>query len=371
MITDSKRLMVLFALVVVASGCAGNSTNTDTETSISPISVNSFSAIPNPVPSGQTANINMELENTGDADAESLAVRLFGPTFGESGDRVWKSATSNVDMSRVGPRTKFIEDLRAPSESNPSIPKQVRWSLTAPSLAQSREINYNFYADIFYQYETTASTDFKLVSGQRFRDQGMTQTDADTENSDGPIQIDIRGTTPKIYYEGESIESEICITVTNEGSGKAFTGGAVTGTERKYNMNEANENTVELSIQDVGNVQFEPVESGDTVKLVGGNEGFKCYEMTASGLTNSEQNINTQITAEYNYVKETQTSVTVEGRRGSGTGDEETNPSDDETDYSWSDEAPASVKNNEDAQSYCTDSSQPDDLRDEYCEPNP
>jgi hypothetical protein len=316
---NSKELIALIALVLVASGCGSNGGNTETEASTSPISVNSFSGIPSSVPSGQTVNINMELENTGDADAENIAVKLFGPTFGTNGDRVWKSATSDDDLSRVGPRTRSIEELRAPSESTPAIPKQVRWSLTSPSLAQSREIDYNFYADIFYQYKTTASTDFKLVSGERFREQGMTQTDADTENSDGPVQIDIRGTTPKIYYEGDAIESEICITLTNSGSGKVFTEGAVTGEDRKYNMNEANENTVELSIQDVGNVEFDPVESGDTVKLVGGNEGFKCYTMTADGLTNSEQNINTQITADYNYVKETQTTVTVEGRRGSGT----------------------------------------------------
>jgi hypothetical protein len=86
--------------------------------------------------------------------------------------------------------------------------------------------------------------------------------------------------------------------------------------------------------------------------------------MEASGLTNSEQNINTQITASYNYQKETSTSVSVEGRR-------DRNVEEESGDYSWEDGTPTSVKNGNDPQSYCTDESQPDDLRNDYCEPNP
>jgi hypothetical protein len=314
MLGNSKQLAALLIIAIAASGCQ---TENDTSASTSPVKVNNFDAVPDPAPAGQTVNFHLELENTGDVDAEDVAARIFGPSFGSEGERVWTPSNGNEDLSKKGPRTDSLPNaLRAPTEDNPSIPKQLRWSFTAPSLGENREIDYNFYAKFFYSYSTTGETEFKLVSDERRREQGYSQGEADIENTDGPVQLDIRGTTPKVYYEdSEEKLSEICITVKNSGSGQVFTGGKVTGSPREYNMKEADEGTVELSIQDVGEVSFNPTtDTGGKVELVG-DTGYKCYEMDAGSLQTEEKNINTQVTASYNYVEEDSTSVTVEGRR--------------------------------------------------------
>lgn len=332
---QTKQLGILVLIAIAASGCASTTTQTDTSSSTGVLSVNSFEASPDPASADRRVNINMELENTGDADAERVAARIFGPTFSRSGsadDQAWRDSSGGTVS--VGERTVFFDSLRAPSENVPAVPKSKSISLTAPDLGQGREIDYGFNAKIFYQYETTGSTDFQLVSGERFQSEGLERTATTVDASSGPISLDIRGTTPKIFYPEENdgtVESEICIRVTNEGSGTPFRGGTSglgTGSDsRIYSQNSDagyEENTVRLEIDDVANVDFDLQgdESGNSadIELVGGEEGFQCFDMTAENLAGSdEQNVNTQITAEYNYVKETTTSVTVEGRRGGGT----------------------------------------------------
>jgi hypothetical protein len=279
----------------------------------------------------------MELENSGDADAERVAARIFGPTFSEPGNAdsgAWRD--SDGGTVSVGERTVFFNSLRAPSENVPSVPKSKSISLTAPDLSQGREVEDEFISKIFYQYETNGNTDFQLVSGERFQNEDLERTAATVDSSSGPISLDIRGTTPIVFYPEENdgtVEEQICVRAINEGSGTPFLGGTDglgTGSDsRIYSQNSDagyEENMVRLSIDDVANVDFDlqGEESGNAaeIRLIDGEEGFQCFDMTAENLAGSdEQNVNTQITAEYNYVKETSTSVTVEGRRGGGSDD--------------------------------------------------
>jgi len=356
------RLVLLIILTVAASGCASTTQNTDSTSGTGPISINSFEGVPNPASADRTTSVNLELENTGDADATTVAARLFGPTFASSNtdELAWRD--SNGGDIKAEERTMSFGTLTAPGENTPSIPKRKSVQFTAPALGQGREVHYNFKASVFYQYETTASTDFKLVSGTRFQEEGLERTEATLESSTGPVDLEIRGTTPKIFYRDDNtqgVESEVCIRVTNDGSGSTFLNsetGEDDDSSRIYDVEEEDKNKVELTIQDVANVKFDakntPNEkvNTETVELVGGNEGFQCFDMTARNLGGTdEQNINTQITANYGYTKETETTVTVEGRRGlENTPDETT----DDTDSSNEDE---SESDNENQDSSSTD----------------
>ncbi|MFB6159223.1 MAG: hypothetical protein ABEJ95_06235 [Candidatus Nanohalobium sp.] len=300
---ESRRTLVLLAVVVLASGCASSGGNQNTESSI--ISVNTFDAPQGTVPAGQTINLNMELENTGDSEVRNVAARIFGPAW------------LNTKYSK-SERTKSFGTLYPETDSRPGMPKMETWSLNAPDIGENREVDYTIFSKIFYSYSASTTTDFKLVSSERFRDQGYTRTDASLETMSGPIQLDIRGTTPKIYYKEDSntIESEICIVATNSGSGTAFTSGEMNG--REYELSQANKDTIRLSIDARGGVNFEATgdKSGNTVNvpLVSGEEGYQCFTMSTGSLNNDETNVNVQVTAEYNYVKEDQTTTTVEGR---------------------------------------------------------
>lgn len=304
--TDSKRIIAIMALTILASGCADTTQTESTGNSV--ISVNNFEALPDPVPAGQQFSINMELKNSGDSDAENVQARLFGPSF--------------INSQDAEGRTENLSTLRTASDDNPAIPRTTTWNFDAPDIGENREVDYNIYSKIFYGYETRGSTDFRLVSQDRLAEQGYSQSEPTLDQTDAPIDLEIRGTTPKIFYEedrnsGEPIESEICVVVRNEGTGQAFLGGYNDGL---YDVDNSDEDTVELTIENIDTIRFEAENDGDNsvnVDLINGEEGYQCFTMIAdaSTLSNSETSINTRITAEYNYVEETETTVTVEGRR--------------------------------------------------------
>ncbi len=378
---SSRNMLVLVSIAVLASACQAGGGTTDTGTSV--ISSNEFEIIPNPASSARTVNFNMELENTGDSDAERVVSRLFGPTFGD-GARTWKDSTGN--SVSIGERTMSFGTLRAAGDNTPAIPKAKSISLTAPSLSQNREVNYNFYSQIFYKYESQASTDFSIVSYDRFQEQDLSRSSASLDSGSGPIQLDIRGTTPKIFYEEDTssageINSQVCIRVINEGEGTPFIN-ADASAPRYYNVQDRDENKVRLNIQDVGNVEFEAQgeQSGNTVtvELVSGTEGFQCYNMEANVDPQTQrQTINTQITANYGYKKENSAEVTVEGRRGTGGGTTQPSSPDSNEDRSgewrWKDRSDVPQRYlslydavaDQDPNGYCSDPTA--DNRDAFC----
>ncbi|QGA80798.1 hypothetical protein [Candidatus Nanohalobium constans] len=312
---NTKQLIILFTIAVAASGCANTTpSNTDSQSTTTFIDVNTFEAIPNPVPSGEQITLDMELENTGDAEAEDVAARIFGPSV--------------INQKSAGERTKSLGNLR--SSSDTSFPGRTSWSINTNQLSSNREVNYDINANIFYGYETRADTEFKFVSRERFREQDYSRGEATIENSEAPIEIGIRGTTPITFDSNEGNPSEqVCITVENTGSGQAFTDGD-NAESREYNLNDAEKDTVELVIDEIAGMEMEPEENTDVennarngeearvdVNLIEGTEGWQCFTLRPEeSLQNSETDVNTLITAEYNYKEETSTSATVEGRRG-------------------------------------------------------
>lgn len=318
---NNKLLLGLFAAILITSGCM--ETSSDSEATTTPVSVNDFSITPNPAPGNQTVNIQMELENAGGQEVSNVTATLFGPTFAssESQQRTWRTSDGGGVDSEY--RTMTFGTLTPASDTSPAVPSRDTVTFTSPSLEEGRINNYNFNSRIQYTTETTADTEIQVMSDERYQETETSQTSPSVENSDGPIQIGVQGTTPHVFYDVGTADEEMCFTVINEGEGMPFlvTGNdGVSQDDSGYDVTESAEDKVRLTVEDVGNVNFESQETGENsanVELIG-NEGYHCYDMELSGLgqiTDLEQTTDIPIDVQYGYQEETSTSITVEGRR--------------------------------------------------------
>ncbi len=365
---NTKLLMVLVGAVLITSGCMEGG---ESEASSAALAVNDFSITPNPSPGGQQATVQMQLENAGDAVATDVRADLFGPTISDDA-RTWTAPQGT---------TMEFNDLQPATENQPAIPQQDSLTFETPNLEQGRDLPYDFNAQIFYGYETTASTSLQVMSQERYQETGTSQTQTSVDNSDGPIQLSVQGTTPIVFQpqQGERT-SDLCITVTNSGTGLPFHPGALPADDSS-DINDEDSNNVELEIENVGNIVFTAEDDGEvetndgvatTVDIIG-NEGFHCFTMTAAGLgdiTTLEQTANIEINAEYGYREETSTSVTVEGRRTGTDSEVNTQTGSDENqegsgDWAWSNDAPSFVTEDNSASNYCPDASQ--ENQENYC----
>jgi hypothetical protein len=308
--TSFKRTIALIVITLLASGCLD--TTQEGESSETFIQVNEFEATPNPVPSDAGLTLTAELENTGDADIEKMATRIFGPAY--------------IQNIGVGERTREIGELRA--ESDTSFPQRVTWNIGSSNLRnldRNREITNDIYTKIYYDYESRANTQFKFVTRERRRQKEYEPGDPVLETSEGPVEIGIEGTTPIIFDDGE-VEERVCVTIENTADGVAFTGGEVE--EIAYDESDATKNSVNLFIEEIpGSINVKLPESsnkedisgseeeiGVEANLIEGYQANQCFIFKGS-TTSSEVDVNTLITAKYNYVEETSTSVTLEGTR--------------------------------------------------------
>lgn len=310
---DKNRLgLAILTAIVIASGCAGGGTSNEAASSDS-VSVMNFSAFPSSPYDNQQTRITLELKNEGEVDAENTAARLFNVPF--SGNKNW-----NLD----GSKTKEFGTLEAADPENdlPARPHRENWRLEAPNIQDGLTVPYKFMTRIFYKYRTNANTEITLMSQDRFREQGKTGRPS-LENSDGPIQMEIRTETPIVFYpeeDGSTRQSEMCVIVRNEGDGTPFyfeKGETYKpGSDRRYSVSDEDTDRVQLSIEDAGNIQFKSESGGDTdtVELIG-SKGISCWTIEANFGAQSEIQREVPVTmeADYGYYKEDQVSVTVRG----------------------------------------------------------
>ena len=219
--------------------------------------------------------------------------------------------------------------LNAGTETSPAIPSRDTISFTSPNIDEGRIIPYTFNARLQYQYRATGDTEIQVMSNERYQDTGATQTRPQVENSDGPIQIEVQGTTPHVFYDTGTADDEICVTLTNQGSGDPFlvtTENGATFEDSGYDVDSNAEDQVELRIENVGNIEFESQEGDGNNAVVDiiGDQGYHCYDMSLQGLgtiTDLEQTTDIPIEVVYGYEEETSTTVTVEGRRDTSSDD--------------------------------------------------
>ncbi|MEF8880548.1 MAG: hypothetical protein V5A72_01820 [Candidatus Nanohaloarchaea archaeon] len=295
---QSKRIIALLTIVLIASGCTDGETQSEGP-STNPVKID-FEVIPSDdIISQQPVTAQMTVENTGQNNAENAVAKLFGPAWLNS---------KNDDTRKMDFGT-----LEASSET--SFPVNDRTEFDAPEVDSGRTSSYNIQAQVIYEYLSSARTNFKFVSRERFRDQGYSLGTADIENSDGPIQLGIRGQTPIRYNPGEGIpEEEVCVTVENKGSGTPFTGSAGSVLSDGRIDKADGKNQVTVSITTNSGVTAELADDEDnTVDLIDGDRGWVCYDISANTGANAETTLELNIEAGYKYLEETSTGMTVQG----------------------------------------------------------
>jgi len=327
--TKNKIVLLLMVLTVVISGCTSGGNQEDDEGSSS-ITVSEFSPFPNPVPATQNAQFRMELVNDGDADAENVYARLYNPPFGDSGSQVWKP-TSGESMDETY-RTLSFETLRAAGEQTPAVPKTRQQDFEAPDLAEGRDIDYTFNSYVMFDYSTTGNAEVQVMGEDTYRDEGSPQGSAGLENTDAPIQMEVRTPTPiPIYESGEDTTTkQFCVIARNQGSGVPFHPEVDASGENGYSISDINDrkDEIEIEIQDVGDVTFDVSDENENnyqdVSILDG-KGVACFDMTISGVSDTlQRTVPIRVDATYGYRKQTRTNVQVQGQGAfdEGSGDD-------------------------------------------------
>ncbi len=318
---NAKNKIVLFLMVltVVVSGCTNGGNQEDDEGSSS-VTVSEFSPFPNPVPATQNAQFRMELVNDGDADAENVYARLYNPPFGNSGSQVWKPV-GGEDMNEEY-RTLSFDTLRAAGEQTPAVPKTRQQDFEAPDLAEGRDIDYTFNSYIMFDYSTTGNAEVQVMGEDTYRDEGSPQGSAGLENTDAPIQMEVRTPTPiPIYESGEdSTTKQFCVIARNQGSGVPFHPDVDPSGEDGYSISDINDrkDEIQIEIQDVGDVTFTVSDDNENdyqdVSILDG-KGVACFDMTISGVSDTlQRTVPIRVDADYGYRKQTRTNVQVQGQ---------------------------------------------------------
>lgn len=306
----NKTILAILAVTVIIAGCTDTSSGDTTSTA--GLEITNFTATPSSTFSGQSASIMMGVTNNGGSDVQNSAVRLYRAPIGD-GSGSW---TLNS-----GSQEEVIGQVRAADESNniPAQTRQVRWSLTAPTIG-SQPVDYNFQARVYYGYQTEATTQIELVHEDEFLQGDVSTSRPTTSNTDAPIQLEVSTRSPVRYFDdSQDPDSDLCVTVRNEGAGTPFDPSAMDDSEEIDPSGERDE--VTLTVQNTAGVSFtgEDSDMGEEKEVnvsLTGSRGSHCFDMT---LPNREsfsirQNVPLTITADYGYYTSDSTVIEVQPR---------------------------------------------------------
>lgn len=326
-------LTALITVTLIASGCTTNGGNggEESEAGTNPIQVTEFTAFPNPAPSGNTVTFTLELTNNGEVTAENVVGKLWNPPFG-SGPRVW-SDSGGGDVS-VPDRSFGFGNLRGQQEGVETFAAPETLRLTAPSLDSGQSFPYNFHAKYYYKYATEGSTTITVMGNEQYRDSGAEKSRAvQISHNSAPITLEgqLLSGNPIVFYEddGSSKEVQFCVVVNNDGGGTVFNNpeDAYQGDDSEEYVLQAGStdrrNKLSLTVESLGSTTVSTEEGGSgsssassVVELIGGDQVRECFFLDAQSVSSSGQTeigpIN--IRAEYGYVEDTSTQVTVNGR---------------------------------------------------------
>ena len=325
----NKITLILFCAVVIASGCTDNGDSDVVQSN--PVTVTDFSPSQDVMPADSNMNLEITMENTGKSDVEHLAARISGPTFASASDQdtTWRAAGGDNIMVHRANRTVDMRDISAPGDVGDSVTTTEAISLTTPAYGEGRSTTENFNLDVFYRYETQASTELLIMTEEAYLDSDVTSSVPEVDSDPGPIQLEMLETVPKVQEEDSGDignVDDLCLQVRNEGPGTPFSHGDAhhPDTEEIYNLESDHEDRVNVTVSNIGDLEFSP-GAGETgsqdsdgatveVELIN-DEERACFEWESENLLEQdEQTTNIELTTSYGYTVEDQNSVTVEGR---------------------------------------------------------
>jgi hypothetical protein len=301
---NTKTLIGLLGLVVVASGCTNTSGGTSvTTTQTQGITVNEFSTFPaSSVIENSQVQLTMGVQNTGGAVAQNVEAQVFNVPFGQDTNQAWSG----------DPPSFTFGELQPPDTENniPATPATQTKTVTAPNFDQRISVPYTFRAKLDYDYSTTAQTEIVLMGQERFRSTQGSTSQPQVENTGGPIQMEVRTRSPIVFYSGSQTQPRFCVIATNEGGGTAYLPGTDPSESSNLDKVEINPTSSQFSLSAPSSDS-----NGNQVSLVGGR-GVQCFDIddTSNPGSNSQLTVPVTLTANYGYQKEVSDSITVEGR---------------------------------------------------------
>lgn len=333
--SKEKTVLAIMFFAVIVSGCTGGGNSEETSSTMA-LQVNEFSAFPNPTPGDQNTRFRMQVQNVGDSEAVNVSARLYNPPFADdsSDEKTWRDTDSDDRDISESDRTLHFGSLNEPNDQTPSVPGTQTVTFVSPNLSEGRQISYDMNSYLMYEYNTEATTEIQIMSGDRYREAGSPSGTATLDNSQGPIQMEIRTPTPIRFYDvadQDYVTRELCVIVRNQGNGVPFNDvqyeGEDNGDGTGYDIAavQSNKSQVNVDIEDIGSVEFRQTDSDDDwganqpaqeVEILNGR-GINCWDMNVSVGSSAQLQRTVPLTlrADYGYRQSAKTTATVEGRR--------------------------------------------------------
>lgn len=234
---------ILFIALIIVSGCiGGRQVKTDSNNGIQ---INTLSASPLQVRTGEMVLIDLEIENVGGTTAQNVQVDLFGV------EGQWRDSYGNLLTSTL---TKQFGKLKPPYPDRkiPGDFKMAQWDIMTPNIPQGIPVSLPIEARVTYDYNTSGHLKVIAVSEDEYRRKQMNgESIAPPEiiNSAGPIKLSIPAnyqvpiivetTTEERYQthpfkiEFQNVGSGFPITLEDDGRIRGA-GGKLTGTIEIY-----------------------------------------------------------------------------------------------------------------------------------------
>lgn len=200
-----RHLALLLVPVILIAGCLGGGGGSENSFTLTPndgLSI-SFQPTSSSFLSDETVRLQMEVENTGQYDAEITGASIFGASFLVEGC----STTSDVTGTTLAGVVKAGE-LAGQQAS-------IIWTCGSPASVNGAEEQFDAGIDVEYTYETDASASLTLIPRDRFSSASSVSTD----NTAAPVHAEVTANSPIPVVEGTQSYS-VPITLRNVGDGE-------------------------------------------------------------------------------------------------------------------------------------------------------
>lgn len=202
---NDKIAIILISTVIIVAGCTNGQ---DEEIEGQGLEITQFNSFPADPYTGESTNLEMELLNVGDADADVEIARLYGHVISDD-DNAWSLDGDEQVRDDIG-------IVQAGDQDFDPLPRDVVWRMTAPETISQSTSPYTWNAGVYYGYQTNASTSIDLIDS---RDEqagipGVTNTRA-------PVRLDVTTQSP-ILVDDDTDEVRVRVEASNVGQGEIY-----------------------------------------------------------------------------------------------------------------------------------------------------
>ena len=309
-----KIAIVLISAAIIVAGCTNG--ENDDEVGGEGLVITQFEAFPGDPFTDESTNMEMELLNRGDADADILAARIGGHVIDNDDDDETAWSLDGDDQNQLS-----LGTARAGDEEFEPLPEEIVWRMRSPERISQSTSPYTWTGSVYYSYETEASSSIDLVTS---RDEQGNVPSADS--SSAPVNMNINTRSP-ILVDEDTDEVRVRVEATNVAHGEVFSPDTQFDTEEhgsgtsltKYHDGREDddyegEGKVNITLEDPpGNIE---VEENNEVEIdMSRGSGRHTFTLIgvddAVGAGTDTLTVELSLSADYVYMTERDVGVTV------------------------------------------------------------